>query len=378
MTAELSRWTAAKAPDARPLAGTHCRLEKLDAARHGDDLWAAFENHDAVWDYLGYGPFADKAAFLAWLETRVPLVDPLSYTVIDTHSDRALGILTLMEIRPAMGVIEVGHIVFSPLLQRTPAATEAIFLAGRHVFRDLGYRRFEWKCNNLNEPSKRAAARFGFVWEGLFRQHMIVKGENRDTAWFSIIDAEWPRAERAFARWLAPSNFGPRGEQKTALSQINTRHIEVGSLKLDRMDATAVREIEAFQQAAYAKNREVLGVEPMPLQWDYDTIFHETEVWGVRDKEQLVGVLILRPRDNDLYLESVATLPEVQGGGYGNAMLSAAEFRALDWGYRTIRLMTGELLTRNVDWYKRKGFHVEELERRADRSIVHMIRHIRD
>ena len=378
MTADLSRWTSAHFPDGRTLEGTHARLERLDPARHGDDLWGAVENHDSIWEYLGYGPFTDKAAFLDWLASRAPLSDPLSYAVIDRHSDTALGVATLMETRPAMGVIEVGHIFFAPALQRTPAATEAIFLLGRHVFRDLGYRRFEWKCNALNQASQRAARRFGFIYEGLFRQHMIVKGKNRDTAWFSIIDREWPVAERAFMRWLAPQNFGPRGEQKIALSAINVNDIEVGALKLARVGVADRDEIEAFQQAAYARNRGILGVEPKPLKWDYAKIFDETEVWGVRDKGQLVGVLILRPRDNDLYLESVATLPQVQGGGYGNAMLNATEFRARDWGYTTIRLLTGELLTSNVEWYLRKGFHVEDMERLPDRSIVHMVRHLRD
>ena len=378
MTADLSRWTPALRPDARTLEGRHCRLEKLDAARHGEDLWAAFENHDSLWDYLGYGSFAGRDAFFQWLAGRVPLTDPLSYAVIDRQADRALGIITLMEVRPDSGVIEVGHIVFSPQLQRTPTATEAIALAGRHVFRDLGYRRFEWKCNAANAPSRRAAERFGFVAEGVFRQHMIIKGRNRNTAWFSIVDHEWPLVERAFDRWLAPGNFGPRGEQKLALSQMTARHLEVGALKLDRLDITGHAEIKAFQELAYARNREVLGVEPIPLKWSMENIFTATEVWGVRDRDRLVGVLILRPREDDLYLESVATLPEVQGGGYGNAMLSATEFRALDWGYRAIRLMTGEALARNVDWYKRKDFRIEELERLPDRSVVHMIRHIRD
>ena len=378
MTTDLAHWSAAHFPDGRTLDGQHVRLERLDVARHGDDLWSAVENHNAIWDYLGYGPFATRDDFLAWLTPRVPLTDPLSYAVIDKHSERALGVATLMETRPEMGVIEVGHIFFSPLLQRTPAATEAIYLLGRHVFRDLGYRRFEWKCNALNEASQRAARRFGFVFEGIFRQHLIVKGKNRDTAWFSIIDGEWPVVARAFTRWLAPANFGPRGEQKIALSTINVRDIEVGSLKLARVSAADRAEIEAFQEAAYARNRAILGVEPQPLKWDYATIFSETEVWGVRDKGQLVGVLILRPREDDLYLESIATLPQVQGGGYGNALLMATEFRARDWGYTAIRLRTGELLTSNVDWYLRKGFHVETMEQLADRSVVHMVRHLRD
>lgn len=377
MHADLSHWTGAKTPDARTLQGQYCRLEKLDAARHGADLWSAVQNHDSLWDYLGYGPWPDMAAFLGWLDTRPPLADPLSYAVIDLTSGQAVGVATLMEIRPAMGVIEVGHIFFSPLLQRTPAATEAIFLLGRHVFRDLGYRRFEWKCNALNAASQRAARRFGFVFEGVFRQHMIVKGQNRDTAWFSITDGEWPVVERAFARWLAPANFTAQGHQIIALSAIHVREMSVGSLLLSRVTHADRAEIEAFQEAAYARNRAVLGAEPLPLKWDYATIFDETEVWGVRDKGQLVGVLILRPGEDDLRLESVATLPQVQGGGYGNALLNAAEFRARDWGYSTIRLLTGEALTQNVDWYLRKGFHVETLERLPDRTLVHMIKHLR-
>ena len=134
MTADLSRWTSAHFPDGRTLEGTHARLERLDPARHGDDLWGAVENHDSIWEYLGYGPFTDKAAFLDWLASRAPLSDPLSYAVIDRHSDTALGVATLMETRPAMGVIEVGHIFFAPALQRTPAATEAIFTTPQHPY----------------------------------------------------------------------------------------------------------------------------------------------------------------------------------------------------------------------------------------------------
>ena len=377
MILDLAQWRPAALPDGRILEGRTVRLERLDAARHGPDLWAAIANHDDLWDYMGYGPWPDEAAFTAWLETRAPLADPFAYAVIERASGRALGVVTLMEIRPAMGVIEVGHIFFSPDLQRTPAATEAIYLCARHAFRDLGYRRFEWKCNDRNAASRRAAARYGFVFEGVFRQHMIVKGRNRDTAWFSVIDREWAVLERAFERWLAPGNFDARGGQRLALSAMTARETEVGALKLSRMTSADIAEIEAFQQEAYARNRDILGAEPIPLKWDYATIFAQTEVWAVRDKGALVGVLILRPRDDDLYLESVATLPQVQGGGYGNAMLNATEFRARDWGYDAIRLLTGEKLTSNVEWYRRKGFQIEEVERLPDRSIVHMVRHLR-
>jgi RimJ/RimL family protein N-acetyltransferase len=165
---------------------------------------------------MGYGPFADEAAFLAWVPERAALADPYAYAVIDAEG-RAVGIATLMEIRPAMRVIEVGHIVYTPALQRTPLATEAQYLLARYIFETLGYRRYEWKCNALNAPSRRAAERFGFTFEGVFRQHLIVKGRNRDTAWFSMLDSEWPARKAAFERWLAPANFDAAGRQKTSL-----------------------------------------------------------------------------------------------------------------------------------------------------------------
>ena len=178
------------------------------------------------------------------------------------------------------------------------------------------------------------------------------------------------------SHWLAPANFDRHGAQKLSLSAINAREMDVGSMVLSRASVLQQAEIEAFQEEAYARNRPILGVEPLPLKWDYATIFSETEVWEARQKGRLVGVLILRPMDDHLVLESVATLPEVQGAGYGNALLNATEFRARDWGFSTIRLLTGEALTQNVDWYRRKGFHVEDVEAIADRNIVHMVKRL--
>lgn len=373
---DLTNWQGAGAPQSGPFTGRFARLERLDAARHGADLWQAVGGHDELWDYMAYGPWRTQSAFQAWLTERQGLADPFYYAVVDVKSGKAVGAITLMEIRPAAGVIEVGHIFFSPALQRTPAASEAIYLAARHVFDDLGYRRFEWKCNNANEKSKRAALRFGFVPEGLFRQHMVVKGQNRDTAWFSIVDGEWPLVKRAFEHWLAPANFDRHGGQKLSLSAINAREVDVGSMTLSRASLMQRAEIEAFQEEAYARNRPLLGAEPLPLKWDYATIFSETEVWEARQKGRLVGVLILRPEADHLALESVATLPDVQGAGYGNALLNATEFRARDWGYATIRLLTGEALTNNVEWYRRKGFHVEEVETLGDRNVVHMVKRL--
>jgi RimJ/RimL family protein N-acetyltransferase len=209
--------TPAGRPGAVRLEGRYCRVEKLDPAQHGDALWQAVKGHDRLWTYMGYGPFADGKAFANWLDERAVLLDPFSYAVLDWASGAALGIVTLMETRPAMRVIEIGNIVYCPSLQRTPAATEAQYLMARYVFETLGYRRYEWKCDDRNEPSNRAARRFGFTYEGTFRQHMIVKGLNRDTAWFSMLDSEWPERRAAFERWLAPENFDRDGRQKAKL-----------------------------------------------------------------------------------------------------------------------------------------------------------------
>ena len=200
------------------LEGRFGRVERL-AQHHDKALWEAVKDNDRIWTYMSsYGPFADFAAFSAWIGSRLPLDDPYCYAVVEP-SGRAVGISTLMEIRPAMRVVEVGHIVYSPALQRTPLATEAQYLLARYVFETLGYRRYEWKCNALNGPSHRAALRYGFVLEGILRQHMIAKGRNRDTTYFSMLDSEWPARKAAFERWLAPENFDRDGRQKTRLGE---------------------------------------------------------------------------------------------------------------------------------------------------------------
>jgi RimJ/RimL family protein N-acetyltransferase len=207
----------AKRPEAVVLEGRFGRVEKLDAARHGAALWQAVRGHDALWTYMFYGPFADETEFAAWLEQRAALNDPFSYAIVDARGE-AQGIAALLEIRPAMRVIEVGHIVYGPGLQRTPLGTEAQYLLARYVFEELRYRRYEWKCNALNAASRRAALRYGFGFEGIFRNHMIVKGRSRDTAWYGMIDAEWPARRQAFEEWLAPENFDDRGRQRQTLS----------------------------------------------------------------------------------------------------------------------------------------------------------------
>jgi RimJ/RimL family protein N-acetyltransferase len=194
-------------------------LEPLDVARHGEDLYASTAGADSTWDYLPYGPFSARREFMGWLEQRAPIDDPLTFTIIDSEANAARGLASLMRIVPEHGVIEIGHIWLSPSLQRTRQATEAIYLMSRYAF-DLGNRRYEWKCNAENTASRRAAERYGFTFEGVFRQHMVVKGRNRDTAWYSITDAEWPARRAAMEAWLAPDNFDARGIQRRSLVQI--------------------------------------------------------------------------------------------------------------------------------------------------------------
>ncbi|MDP3814270.1 GNAT family N-acetyltransferase [Pseudomonas sp.] len=224
MTAhDLSNWQPRPVPQREPLAGRFVRLEPLASARHGDDLWLALQGlgcDPALWDYLPYGPFASRAPFDAWLAANAASADPLFYTVIDLASGRALGLLSFLRIAAKDGCIEIGHIAFGQAMQRTPGSTEAVWLLARHAFDDLGYRRLEWKCDARNARSRRAAERLGFVHEGLFRQHMLVKGQNRDTAWFAIIDGEWPARREAFERWLTADNFDAEGQQKRRLEDL--------------------------------------------------------------------------------------------------------------------------------------------------------------
>jgi RimJ/RimL family protein N-acetyltransferase len=217
---DLANWTPPPFPPRKTLEGSYCRLEPLDVGRHGGDIAAAFVGAHDVWTYLPVEEPKDRGTYEKFLGQMVERTDIVPYAVIDKADNRAKGHLWLMEIRPAHGVFEVGFITYSPPLQRTRAATEAIFLCGDYGF-GLGYRRFEWKCNNRNEPSKRAALRYGFKYEGLFRQHQVVKGQNRDTAWYSILDSEWPARKAAFERWLAPENFDAQGRQKVSLSSLN-------------------------------------------------------------------------------------------------------------------------------------------------------------
>jgi RimJ/RimL family protein N-acetyltransferase len=223
-TRELPDWTPASRPAADiRLEGGLVRLEPVDPDRHTADLFDAAHGlgaDPALWRYLPYGPFADAGEMGAWVAGCAASADPQFMAIVDAASGRALGMASYMRIEPVHGVIEIGHIWFGRALQRSPAATEAIHLLARHAFEDLGNRRLEWKCDAANVRSRRAADRFGFVFEGVFRQAMVVKGRNRDTAWYSLLDREWPAARAAFEAWLDAGNFDAEGRQRHSLASL--------------------------------------------------------------------------------------------------------------------------------------------------------------
>lgn len=216
---DLSRWTPRPRPTAETIEGRWCRLERLNAARHSDSLFEAScaPGGEERFRYLFEPPPATRAELDAWLERAANTEDPRFYAVVDPASRNAEGRQALMRITPEHGVIEIGSILWGPKIARTRIATEALYLFARYAFDDLGYRRFEWKCDSKNAPSRRAALRFGFSFEGIFRSHMVVKGNNRDTAWYAMTDADWPRIKAGIERWLDPANFDADGKQKERL-----------------------------------------------------------------------------------------------------------------------------------------------------------------
>lgn len=217
----VPNWTAPPSPPREPMVGQYCRLEPLAVEQHAADLFAAnsVDTEGRMWTYLSYGPFDSLDSYIAWMKPMTKGDDPLFFAIVDGESGKAVGVASYLRIAPAAGSIEVGHIVYSPALQRTPAATEAMYLMMKQAF-NLGYRRYEWKCDALNAPSRAAAQRLGFSFEGVFRQALIYKGRNRDTAWYAAIDQEWPALAAAFEQWLDPANFDAKGQQRVSLSDL--------------------------------------------------------------------------------------------------------------------------------------------------------------
>jgi RimJ/RimL family protein N-acetyltransferase len=215
-------WQPAARPGPVTLRGRNVTLEPLSAERHTAALWRAVKGHDELWAFLFDGPFATQSALHSSIEQKQRATGTVFLAIVPESTGVVAGWASFMRMEPAHGVVEVGNILLTPSLQRTTAATEAMYLMAGHVFDHLGYRRYEWKCNADNEPSRRAALRLGFTFEGIFRQHMVVKGQSRDTAWFAMLDHEWPARKRAFEAWLAPANFTPKGHQRKSLSHFLT------------------------------------------------------------------------------------------------------------------------------------------------------------
>jgi RimJ/RimL family protein N-acetyltransferase len=218
--AALPEWTARARPPATAMQGRYCRIEPLDAARHGPDLFHAYSQapDGSDWTYLTAGPYASLDEYMEFAVKAAASTDPVHHAIIDTASGKAAGTAALMRIEPAHGVIEIGHVSYSRALKRTKIASEAQYLFMKRVFDELGYRRYEWKCDDLNAPSRKAAARYGFTFEGIFRQAIVYRGRSRDTAWFSIIDSEWPALRQAYESWLSPDNFDADGAQRRTLA----------------------------------------------------------------------------------------------------------------------------------------------------------------
>lgn len=229
MADDLSHWTPRPKPSTSPMEGRFVRLEKLDPAKHADGLFDASAQPDGEERFRWLPDLVptDRSEFRTWVEQVAASEDPIFFAVIDKATGKIAGRQTFMRMDQANGVAEIGHIYWGPLVSRRPAATEALFLFARHIFDDLGYRRFEWKCNNENLPSKRAATRFGFRPEGVFHQHLIVKGRNRDTAWFAMLDKDWESLRPAYEAWLAEDNFDEAGMQRQKLDAFRVEPSEV-------------------------------------------------------------------------------------------------------------------------------------------------------
>jgi RimJ/RimL family protein N-acetyltransferase/N-acetylglutamate synthase-like GNAT family acetyltransferase len=355
------------------MEGRFCRLRPLDPARDTEGLYALSHGPeaDALWAYLFTGPYAEKADFAAHVATiAAGTADPVYWAICDLD-DRAIGWLSLMRIDTTHRVIEVGSILYTPALQRTPAATEAEYLLARYIFETLGYRRYEWKCNDLNEPSKRAAIRFGFTYEGLFRQHMIAKGRNRDTAWFSMLDSEWPQRKLAFEQWLSPANFDEAGRQKISLGLFNRLEAREGGLVLRRATLRDVLAIRALKDTAYAQNETITGTQSLPRMVDYAAVLGDHEIWVAEGEGHLAACAVLQTTGEPTIF-SLAVHPDDQGKRYGDAILAFSEKRLAELGARAVALYTNLKLEERIGWYARKGYARTHVEQMSDRQVQHM------
>ena len=370
---DLSNWTARPTPTAGGMRGRHVVIKPFEPEADCPALWEAFGRDKAneLLYHFGWPQMASWRDLAGQLEPLNRSGAFVTNVFCDPVTDVPFGMASYMRIDEKNGVVEVGCVAHGAAMARSPASTEAHYLMARRVFDELGYRRYEWKLNNPNEPSHRAARRFGFTFEGVFRQAEVKPYGNRDTAWYSMIDREWPLNRLAFETWLDPGNFDAGGRQRLPLSGMTAREMTAGALSLTRIDPRDVDTVTALQRAAYARTGEATGNVPIPLEWDYATVMSECETWLHADADGPAAALILRPRPGDLYLESIATHPRIAGSGAGTAMMDATIERARAWGKPAVRLLTN---ARNpaADWYRRLGFAIEREEDRDGRTVLHM------
>ncbi len=375
---DLPNWTARPRPTRQVLNGTHCRLEPLDT-RHAADLYASYVQASGRedWTYLAVGPFDSEDQYRTYVASVSTDDDPLHFAVIDTATRRAVGTLALMRIDPGNGVIEVGFVTFSPLLKRSTLSTEAQYLLMRHAFDTLGYRRYEWKCDALNAPSRKAAERMGFTFEGVFRNAVVYKGRNRDTAWFSITAEEWPAVRTGFERWLSPDNFDGQGKQRLGLAE--QRQQGVGAVADEMADA---RPAEPAAPLAHTKasppSTARIRIAPLtpddraawlPLWHGYQTFYKvalgaaiDTETWkrlmddqepmfalGAFDADgELLGIVhgVLHrstwTHGPYLYLQDLFTVPAARGRGVGRSLIEAIYARGQAEGAGRVYWLTHE------------------------------------
>lgn len=357
----VSDWTPRPRPERVTLAGHHCRIEPLDAERHAADLYAAYATapDGRDWTYMPIGPFNDAASYLAHARAAAASADPMHYAVIDRASGRAVGAFALMRIDPAHGVVEVGYVAFSRALQRTPISTEAQYLLMKYVFDTLGYRRYEWKCDALNAPSRKTAQRLGFRYEGTFRQAIVYKGRTRDTAWFSIIDPDWPVLAATFEAWLAPDNFNAQGAQRRSLTELRAAYAhQAHDTRAAERPPLSVRPLAASDEAAWrvlwrgylAFYDTELGNEVYATTWARLLDQHESMLaLGAFDETgRLLGIVhALYHRSfwtegPYCYLQDLFTAPDTRGQGVGRALIEGVQAQARAAGARRVYWHTHE------------------------------------
>jgi RimJ/RimL family protein N-acetyltransferase len=379
-------WSGRPRPQPVTLDGRHCRLEPLDAERHAADLFAAYvqDADGSDWTYLAHGPYADEASYREYVRGAAASTDPMHFAVIDLASGRAVGTLALMRIDPANGVIEVGSVTFSPTLKRTPLSTEAQYLLMKHVFDTLGYRRYEWKCDSLNEPSRKAAARLGFRYEGTFRQALVYKARNRDTAWYSIVDGEWPALAAALDAWLSPANFDAQGAQRQSLTAIRRAQANARDAagRADDTTRVTVRPLAASDEAAWRPLWQA-------YQQFYDTALSEAvfkTTWArLMDPDEPMFVLGAFDDGGTLlgivhaiyhrscwtegpycYLQDLFTAADARGRGAGGALIEAVCARARAAGACRVYWHTHETNTVARALYDRLAANAGFIQYRKD------------